>query len=243
MTQRATSQGQADTIKNETTPGANTANRVGTALRQLADQAAFTEDLTAYVQNTAQVVAGSGLSGGGAFSAGNPSLACSFGSSAGTVCQGNDSRLSDARTPTTHATSHKSGGSDAIKLNELAAPTAAVAFNNQDETGIKTSTLNGVIDDGNSGTSKTIDWTQGAAHKLTLTGNVTLTFTAPSGPCWLQLRLTQDGTGSRTVTWPSMKWAGGGAPTLTTTATTGTDIVSIWYDGSAYYGAALLNFV
>ena len=34
-----------------------------------------------------------------------------------------DSRLSDARTPTAHAASHKSGQSDAIKLDELAAPT------------------------------------------------------------------------------------------------------------------------
>jgi hypothetical protein len=48
-------------------------------------------------------------------------IAPSYGSSANTVCQGNDGRLSDARTPTAHATSHKSGGADAIKLDELAA--------------------------------------------------------------------------------------------------------------------------
>lgn len=36
---------------------------------------------------------------------------------------GNDSRLSDARTPTSHAASHKSAGGDSIKLDELAAPT------------------------------------------------------------------------------------------------------------------------
>ena len=45
-----------------------------------------------------------------------------YGASADTACVGNDSRLSDARTPTTHAVSHKSGGSDSIKLSELAAP-------------------------------------------------------------------------------------------------------------------------
>src|SRR5207249_2432183 len=37
------------------------------------------------------------------------------GSSSSTVCIGNDSRLSDSRTPAAHATSHKNGGSDAIK--------------------------------------------------------------------------------------------------------------------------------
>jgi len=49
-------------------------------------------------------------------------LAPTYGSSANTVCQGNDSRLSDARTPTAHNTSHQSGGSDAIKLDDLASP-------------------------------------------------------------------------------------------------------------------------
>ncbi|NDD85553.1 hypothetical protein EBZ38_14930, partial [bacterium] len=34
----------------------------------------------------------------------------------------NDSRLTNSRTPTTHATSHQSGGSDAIKLDDLSTP-------------------------------------------------------------------------------------------------------------------------
>jgi hypothetical protein len=56
-------------------------------------------------------------------------FAPSYGSSANTVCQGNDTRLSDARTPTAHATSHKSGGADAVKLDELAAPTDVTTLN------------------------------------------------------------------------------------------------------------------
>ena len=51
------------------------------------------------------------------------------GSTSSTVCIGNDSRLSDARTPTAHATSHKSGGTDAIKLDELSAPTDVTTLN------------------------------------------------------------------------------------------------------------------
>ena len=45
-----------------------------------------------------------------------------YGSSAATACEGNDARLSDARAPTAHAASHQSGGADAIKLDDLAAP-------------------------------------------------------------------------------------------------------------------------
>lgn len=43
-------------------------------------------------------------------------VAGAFGTASGTVCQGNDSRLSDSRTPNTHASSHGSGGSDAVTL-------------------------------------------------------------------------------------------------------------------------------
>lgn len=52
------------------------------------------------------------------------------GTTAGTVAAGNDARLSDARTPTAHAASHASGGSDALTLaqsqvTDLAADLAA----------------------------------------------------------------------------------------------------------------------
>jgi microcystin-dependent protein len=45
------------------------------------------------------------------------------------VVKGNDTRLSDARVPLPHAATHKSGGTDAIKLDELAAPTDIVTLN------------------------------------------------------------------------------------------------------------------
>jgi uncharacterized cupin superfamily protein len=42
------------------------------------------------------------------------SIEVQYGSTATTACVGNDSRLSDARTPTTHKTTHVTGGSDVI---------------------------------------------------------------------------------------------------------------------------------
>lgn len=93
------------------------------------------------------------------------------------------------------------------------------------------------VADGNSGTAQTIDWTTGNIHTSTLTGNCTYTFTAPSPALGvLILVVSQDGTGSRTVTWPgTVKWSGGTAPTLTTTASK-TDIFTFYYDGTNYYG-------
>jgi hypothetical protein len=96
-------------------------------------------------------------------------------------------------------------------------------------------------DAGNSGASKTITWTDGQNQKLTLTASTTLTFASPGAGMTAKLKLTQDGTGSRTVTWPTIKWAGGAAPTLSTAAGA-IDIVSLYYDGSAYYGSALTGF-
>tara|TARA_B100001964_G_scaffold194259_1_gene217766 strand:+ start:1973 stop:2908 length:936 start_codon:yes stop_codon:yes gene_type:complete len=82
---------------------------------------------------------------------------------------------------------------------------------------------------GNSGTSQTLALTNGNVQTWTMNGNCT--FTMPSGSTLqagssFTLILTQDGTGSRTGTFTGVKWAGGTAPTLTTTATSGIDILT-----------------
>lgn len=61
----------------------------------------------------------------------------------GGIVSSADARLTDARTPTAHAATHKVGGADAIKLNELALPTAAVPFNGQQATGLAAGTATG----------------------------------------------------------------------------------------------------
>ena len=93
---------------------------------------------------------------------------------------------------------------------------------------------------GNLGASATLDLADGNCHTGTLDDDCTLSFAgATSGVlCSLTLFLTQDGTGSRTVTWPgSVAWQGGTAPTLTTTAGA-TDILTfVSVDGgTAWFG-------
>jgi len=89
----------------------------------------------------------------------------------------------------------------------------------------------------------TIDWKLGNKFKFTFGAqNETFTFTAPSNPCSVSLIMVQDGTGSRTATWPAtVKWAGGTAPTLTTDASS-VDIISFYFDGTSYFGVGSLNF-
>jgi hypothetical protein len=70
---------------------------------------------------------------------------------------------------------------------------------------------------------------------LTLTGNVTLTLAAATGTTagdLLTLIISQDGTGSRLITWPATAKLAGGAVTLTTTATTGKDLLQFVFDGT-----------
>jgi hypothetical protein len=71
-----------------------------------------------------------------------------------------------------------------------------------------------------SGAAVTIpDVTVATLNRVVLTANCTLTFpTAAAGKTFL-IALVQDGTGSRTATWPStVKWPSGTTPTLTATA-------------------------
>lgn len=97
------------------------------------------------------------------------------------------------------------------------------------------------FDHGNVSGAVTIDWADGNVHRLTLTGNITITFLHPKNGSRYLLVLDQDATGGRTVTWPTARWMGGSAPTLTSTPLKG-DLVAFTYVGSEYYGAASLNF-
>ena len=93
------------------------------------------------------------------------------------------------------------------------------------------SLLMGMYDNGNSGTAATLNMSQ-SLQKLTLTGNVTLTLTAPNAPCAGALVLIQDGTGSRTITWPAAV-TGIRTPYHNPTASSRTVLNWIW-DGTNY---------
>ena len=111
------------------------------------------DTLTGFVANehidhsAVSITPQNGLTGGGDITA-SRTIDPVYGTLANTICQGNDARLSDARTPTSHATSHESGGSDQIDHNSLL----------------------------NAGGNQHIDWTNATANFLT-TGNITLSGT------------------------------------------------------------------
>jgi hypothetical protein len=90
----------------------------------------------------------------------------------------------------------------------------------------------------NTSTAYTIDLANGTVQILTLTGNCTYTFPTPVAGKSFILVQKQDGTGSRTVTWPaSVDWPGATAPTLTATASKADKFVFTAIDGSNWLGS------
>jgi hypothetical protein len=84
----------------------------------------------------------------------------------------------------------------------------------------------------------TLDLANGSVQIITLGGNITYTFPTPVAGKSFFLVQKQDGTGSRTVTWPaSVKWPAGTAPTLTSTASRADKFVFTAIDGSSWLGS------
>jgi hypothetical protein len=86
----------------------------------------------------------------------------------------------------------------------------------------------------NTSTAITLSLANGSIQNLTLTGICTITMpTAAAGRSFIMYLRT--GSGGYTVTWSTVKWAGGTAPTLTATASR-MDIFSFFSDGTNWYG-------
>lgn len=86
--------------------------------------ATIASQIGAKADKTTTITAGTGLTGGGDLSD-DRTLSVEFGSAAGTACQGNDPRLSDARTPTSHT--HAAGDINSGTLNIARIPTGSTS--------------------------------------------------------------------------------------------------------------------
>lgn|SRR5574343_29319 len=104
-------------------------------------------------------------------------------------------------------------------------------------TGLAINQNTSVITTDSDGATITFNLATSNWHTVTLGGNRTLALSSVGTNQQFTIVLIQDGTGSRTVTWFStIKWAGGAAPTLTTTAG-GIDVFTFKQISSGqYYG-------
>lgn len=98
----------------------------------------------------------------------------------------------------------------------------------------KTATFATQVSNATTSGSVTIDWTQGQNQiQVQPTGAITYTFTAPPGPCHMQLTIDSSGTSTaQVITWPvsviwfGIPWAG---------INNKKSIINFWYDGTSYY--------
>lgn len=84
-----------------------------------------------------------------------------------------------------------------------------------------------------------VDWSLADTHTKTLAANTTLTFSNAVAGQVIIIRLTNTAS-NYTVTWPTMLWAGGVAPTMTIGAKS--DVYTVFYDGTSYYGSYVQDF-
>ncbi len=112
------------------------------------------------------ITAGTGLSGGGDLTA-DRTLSVSFGTTSGTAAQGNDTRLSDARTPTAHAASHGSGGGDPVTVAQSQVTGLSTALSGKADTTRTISTTAPLTGGGDLSANRTLGITTG-----TTTGTV-----------------------------------------------------------------------
>jgi hypothetical protein len=97
--------------------------------------------------------------------------------------------------------------------------------------------------DGNSGTSKTIDWSLGSEHYLTLTGNCTLTLSNPVDGGRYVL-VVNAGVGAFTLAWPvAVSWPDGRTPVVSQWAGK-VDIYTLLYSSTLakYIGSYNQNY-
>jgi hypothetical protein len=87
-----------------------------------------------------------------------------------------------------------------------------------------------------------IDWStlkaSGGLYTKTLGANTTFTFSNRTAGQTIVVRLTNTAS-NYTVTWPTVKWAGAAAPTMTTGAKS--DIYTFIYDGTDVFGSYVQN--
>lgn len=90
-----------------------------------------------------------------------------------------------------------------------------------------------------SGGTPAINWNTSDSWQITLSANATFTFTNVTDNWEIIVAVTNTGS-NYTVTWPTVTWIGGVAPTQTIGAHT--DVWGFWKMGSVLFGAVLQNY-
>lgn len=113
-----------------------------------------------------------------------------------------------------------------------------MSLSNRDIAQVKNLMMYAEYDNGNSGAGpKTIDWSNGQNQKVTINADTTLAVLSASGGGHYQLRLIQDSTGGRAVTFTGISagaWLNSAAQPTFNTAANGQTIITFFWTGTAF---------
>lgn len=137
-------------------------------------------------------------------------------------------------TPLTASRAVVTGSSSELAVSATTA--AEIAF----LSGVQSSLANSEYNAGNSSTAITLNFNNGPAQLVTLTGNCTITLSNGQAGASYAIRLAT-GAGSFTVAWTTVTWSGATAPVVTTTASR-YDLINLYCDGTKYYGSFSQNY-
>ena len=118
-----------------------------------------------------------------------------------------------------------------------------IDMENNDIVGVKTCVFEAEYDNGNSGASKTITLANGQKQKITLTAATELTISATGAATGhYQVRLIQDGTGGRAITWSgisSTHWLNSTSAPPINGAIDGESILTVFVSGGTIICASI----
>jgi hypothetical protein len=84
-----------------------------------------------------------------------------------------------------------------------------------------------------------VDWTAGQRHSRSVSAATTFTFTAPSGPCNLVLKVINTSASARQMSFPgAVKWPS----SPPTQAALSTALYLFFYDGTTYWGSFIQGY-
>jgi len=101
--------------------------------------------------------------------------------------------------------------------------------------------VSGLYNNGNSGTSKEIDFSNGDRQKVTITDDVTLTYANAIAGQILTLIVIEDGTGGWDITLPTTKWVDSAIPSFAT-GPNDINVLTILFDGTNYLTSLSADF-
>lgn len=115
-----------------------------------------------------------------------------------------------------------------------------ISMSNQDVVGVKTVTVFGEVNHGNSGAAKSISFSGGQNCRVTINADTVLTICTPPGQGFFQLRMIQDGTGAHTVSFVNLvqtRFVGNASQPAINAAANGETILTLFWNGA--FGTAI----